>query len=173
MRGNKPWAVKLQLGWTVSGPLPVSEIRLSGATCHVANEDGIGLAEVVKKWWDMESYRISMAYDNGSREEKLATEILNSTVKYNGDRYKVGLLWNGNQPTLSNNFTSALGQLRGLKRQLDNDPPLKTKYSETIAPDLRKGYVSILSSDERASTRDDLGWVVCSTPPSIKSSQTR
>ena len=49
---------------------------------------------------------------------------------------------------------------RGLKRRLDNDPPLKTKYSETISSDLRKGYVSILSSDELASTRDDLVWYV-------------
>ena len=47
---NKPWAVKLPLGWTVNCPLPVSEIRLSGAACHVANEDDIKLAEVVKKW---------------------------------------------------------------------------------------------------------------------------
>ena len=48
-----------------------------------------------------------------SREDKLATKILNSTVKFNGDRYDVGLLWNEYQSALSNNFASALGQLRG------------------------------------------------------------
>ena len=138
----------------------MSEIRLSGAACHVANEDDIKLAEVVKKWWDIESKGTSMAADKRSRENKLATEILNSTVKFNGDRYEVGLLWNGNQSALSNNFASALGQLRGLKRRIDNDLPLKTKYSETIASDLRKEYVSIISSDELASTRDDLVWYV-------------
>ena len=61
---------------------------------------------------------------------------------------------------MSNNFASALGQLRGLKRQFDNDPPLKTKYKETISSDLRKGYVLILSSDELASTLDNLVWYV-------------
>ena len=107
----------------------------------------------------MESYGTSMVADKRSREDKqLAVEILNSTVKFNGDRYDVGLLWHGNQSALSNNFASALGQLGGLKRRLDNDTPLKTKYSETIASDLRKGYVSILPSDELASTRDDLVW---------------
>ena len=77
-------------------------------------------------------------------------------MKFNGDRCEVGLLWNGNQSAFLNNFAAALGQLRGQKRRRDNDPPLKTKYSETIASDLRKGYVSIPSSDELASTRDDL-----------------
>ena len=93
----------------------MSEILLSGAACHVANEDDIKLAEVVKKCCDMESYGTSMAADKRSREDKLATEILNSTVKFNRDRYAVGLLWNGNQSALSNNFAPALGQLRGLK----------------------------------------------------------
>ena len=147
---NKPWAVRLRLGRTFTGLLPVREIRLSGAA-YVANEDDIKLAEVVEKCWDIKSYGTSMVADKKSREDKLATEILNSTVKFNGNRYEVDLLWNGNQYALLNNFESALGQLRGLKRRLDN---------ETIASDLRKGYVSILSSDELASTRDDLVWYV-------------
>ena len=54
-------------------PLPVSESRLSGAACHVANGDDIKLAETVKKWWDMESYGTSMVADKRSREDKLAT----------------------------------------------------------------------------------------------------
>ena len=157
---KKPLSVKLPLGWTVSGPLPVSEIRLSGAACHVANEDDIKLAEVVKKWWDIESYGTSIVAEKRSRENKLATEILNSTMKFNQDQYEVRLLWNRNQSALSNNFASARGQLRGLKRRLDNDPPLKTKYSATIASGLRKGFLSILSSDELASTRDNLVWYV-------------
>ena len=38
---NKPWAVKLPLSWTVSGTLPVKEIRSSGAACHDAIKDDI------------------------------------------------------------------------------------------------------------------------------------
>ena len=52
---NKPWANKLTLASAVSGPVPVSELRFSAA-CHVSNENDVKLAEVVKKWWDMESY---------------------------------------------------------------------------------------------------------------------
>ena len=101
----------------------------------------------------MESYGTLMVADKRTKEDKLASEILNSTIKFNGDRYEVGLLWNGEQAALSNNFSSALGQLRGLKRRLDADESLKLRYSDTIASDLKKGYVSILSIDELAQQR--------------------
>ena len=51
----------------------MSEIRLSGAACHVANENDIKLAEVVKKWWDMESYGTSMVFDKGA--EKISWQL--------------------------------------------------------------------------------------------------
>ena len=156
---NKPWAVKLPLGWTVSGPVPVSELRFSAA-CHIANDEDVKLAEVVKKWWDMESYGTSMVADKRTKEDKLANEILNSTIQFNGERYEVGLLWNGDQAALSNNFSSSLGQLRGLKRRLDADSSLKQRYSDTIASDYKKGYVTILSSAELAETANQPVWYV-------------
>ena len=51
----------------------MSEIRLIGAACHVANEDDINLAEVVKKSWDLESYGTSMVADK--RTEKISWQL--------------------------------------------------------------------------------------------------
>ena len=104
---NKPWTIKLPLGWTGSGPVPINQLKLSAA-CHVANNDDMKLAEDVKRWWDMESYGTLTVAGRRTKEDKLATEILNSTIKFNGERYQVGLLWNGGQAALSNNFSSAL-----------------------------------------------------------------
>ena len=140
-------------------PVPIIELRFSAA-CHLSNEDDMKLAEVVKKWWDMESYGTAMVADKRSKEDTLASEILQSTVSFNGERYEVGLLWNGDQAALSNNFSSALGQLRSLKRRLDSNQQLKKKYGETIASDLEKGYVSILSKDELAETENKSVWYV-------------
>ena len=145
---NKPWAIKLPLGWTVSGPVPINQLKLSAA-CHVANDDDMKLAEVVRKWWDMESYGTLKVADKRTKDDKRATEI---TIKFNGERYEVGLLWNGEQAVLSNNFSSALGQLRGLQRRLQTNELLKVKYTETINSDLSKGYISILSSSDLAAT---------------------
>ena len=157
---NKPWAIKIPLGWTVSGPVPINQLKLSAA-CHVANDDDMKLAEVVKKWWDMESYGTLKVADKRTKEEKLATEILNSTIKFNGERYEVGLLWNSEQAALSNKFSSALGQLRVLQRPLQTDELLKVKYTETIKSDLStKGYISILFSSDLAATINQQVWYV-------------
>ena len=156
---NKPWAIKLPLGWTVSGPVPINQLKLSAA-CHVANDNDMKLAEVFKKWWDMESYGTLKVADKRTEEDKLATEVLNSTIKINGERYEVGLLWNGEQAALSNDFSSALGQLRGLQRRLQTDELLKVKYTETINSDLSKGYISILSSSHLAATINQQVWFV-------------
>ena len=43
----------------------------------------------------MESYGTLMVADKRTKEDKLASEILNATIKFNGERYEVGLLWNG------------------------------------------------------------------------------
>ena len=52
----------------------------------------------------MESYGTLKVADKRTKEDKLATEILNSTIKFNGERYEVGILWDGEQAALSNNF---------------------------------------------------------------------
>ena len=108
---DKPWAVRLPLGWTVGDPVLIGDLRSGSATCHVASQADVELAEVVKKWWHMESYGTLMVADKRSSEDKMATETLQSTTKFNGTRYKVELLWNGEQFKLSNNFPAALGQL--------------------------------------------------------------
>ena len=157
---HKPWAVRLPLGWTVSGPLPTNELKFHGATAQVACAEDVQLADVVKKWWDMESYGTLAVADKRSQEDKLAAEILNSTIKFNGERYEVGLLWNGNEAGLCNNYSSALGQLKSLQRRLLSDPQLFERYNATIVSDLSKGYVSILNTDELKNSAKEAVWYV-------------
>ena len=64
------------------------------ASCKLPNLEDLELAEDVKKWWDMESYGTSIVAGQRSKEEKIADKILNTTVKFNGELYEVGLLWN-------------------------------------------------------------------------------
>ena len=113
---EKPREFKLLLGWKVPGPLPAKflvmlvvhlvmlqmNVKKSSRSCH----------EVV------ELYGISITAVKRSREDKLATEILSSTVHFHGERYEFGLLWNINQSALSSNFASAQGQFRVLNRPL-------------------------------------------------------
>ena len=76
----------MPLGWTVSGPIPISELRYSAA-CHTAYDDDVKLAEVVTKRWDMESCGTTIVTDRQAEKDKLASEIQNPTIQFNGDQY--------------------------------------------------------------------------------------
>ena len=88
-------------GWTISGPIPVSELRYSAA-CHTANDDDVKLADVVENG-GIESYGTTMVADRRTKEDKI-DEILNSTIQFNGDRYEVGFLCNGEQSVYRTTF---------------------------------------------------------------------
>ena len=51
----------------------------------------------------METYSSVCNVTGKSEEEKRALSILEKTTKHNGERYKVGLLWAEDEPSLSNN----------------------------------------------------------------------
>ena len=82
---NKPLAVKLPLGCTVSGPLLKRDPKMCDASCQLASPEDLELAEIVKNWWDMESYGILIVADQRSKKDKIVDKILNSTVKFNGE----------------------------------------------------------------------------------------
>ena len=45
----------------------------------------------------MESYEKVTLAEKRTKEDKLRSAILKSTLKFNGDRYEVSLIWNGEQ----------------------------------------------------------------------------
>ena len=62
--------------------------------------------------------------------------------------HEVGLILNGKQEDLSNNYLSALGQLKSIERRLISDEQLLDKYNALVQSYLKKRYVSILLSAE-------------------------
>ena len=97
------WATKILLGKTVSGPVPVSKLRFSAA-CQFSNEDDVKLAEVVKKWWNIESYGTLLIAYKQAKVDKFNSASLNSTFKFHGDWYEVSLLWSGEQINFPTTF---------------------------------------------------------------------
>ena len=58
------------------------------------------------------------------------------------------MLWNEPEPSLPNNYGSALGQLYALERRFQRDPNLKELYQQSIDTDVEKGFVKILGKSE-------------------------
>ena len=140
---NAPVAVRLPLGWVLSGPLPATSGLFS--TCFKAvtsNEDADSeLVDQIRSWYDMESYGAMKQVDSRSAADARAEKILDETTYHDGTRYQVGMLWVDAESSLPNNYFSALVQLKSLERRLGKDVDLKERYSKNIQDDFSKGYI--------------------------------
>ena len=152
-----PFAVRLPIGWVLSGTLPSS----SGLvwTCFKANmEQDFELASQVKCWYDMESYGALRQVDPRSAVDARAHDILENTTVHNGKRYNIGMLWAEDNIELPNNYFSALVQLKSLEKQLTKDQTLREKYSNTIKEELDKGYVVRVKDAHKWESRSKREW---------------
>ena len=63
-----PWAVKSQIGWALSGPLPAKQAAtLATRATSIADDK---LANQLTKWWDIESYASNCDVTGHSKEEQ-------------------------------------------------------------------------------------------------------
>ena len=151
------FAVRLPIGWVLSGPLPSSSGLVS--TCFKADmEQDFELASQVKSWYDMESYGAFKQVDPRSASDARAHDILGNTTVHNGKRYDVGMLWAEDNIELPNNYFSALVQLKSLEKRLTKDQTLREKYSNTIKEYLDKGYVARIKDAHKVESRSEREW---------------
>ena len=102
--------------------------------------------------WEIETYASKINVVSQSKKEQPAQKFLESTTKFTGERYEVGMLWSEPKPNLPNNYGSALGQLHSLERRFQQNPKLKELYQQSIDTDVEKGFVKILGKSEVKST---------------------
>ena len=141
-RKNTPIAVRLPLGWVLSGPLPSTTGLVS--TCFKAvtqSEADSKLADQLRSWYEMESFAAMKQIHPRSADDARASKILQETTYHDGCRYQVGMLWADDESSLPNNYFSALVQLKSLERRLEKTPELKASYAQTIKDDFDKGYI--------------------------------
>ena len=162
---SEPFAVLTELGWVVSGPMTGKKNQ---NVCHFASTEGVKVAENIKSWRDIETHASKIILLSQSKKEQQAQKLLESKTKFTGKRYEVGMLWNEPEPSLPNNYSSALGQLYSLERRFQRDPNLKEMYQQSIDTDVEKGFVKILGKSE-VNFRQGM---VFATPSSTKPQQT-
>ena len=105
-----PFAVRLPIGWVLSGPLPSSSSLVS--TCFKANvKQDYELACQVMSWYDKESYGAYKQVETRSAADARALEILETTTFHIGQRYDVGMLWADDNIQLPNNNFSGTAEV--------------------------------------------------------------
>ena len=151
-----PFAVRLPIGWVLSGRLQSSSGLVS--ICFKANmEQNFQIASQVKSWYDNKSYGALKQADPRSTADARALHVLENTTVHNGKRYDVGTLWAEDNVELPNNYFSALVQLKLFEKRFTKDQPLRENYSNTIKEDSDRGYVVRVKDaykDESCSERE-------------------
>ena len=132
---SEPFAVLTELGWVVSGPMTGKRRQ---NVRHFAFTEDAKVAENIQTWWDIETYASKINVVSHSKKKLQAQKTLESTTKFTGERYEVGMLWSEPEPSLPNNYSSALGQLYSLERRFQRDPNLKSLYQQSIDTDVGK-----------------------------------
>ena len=95
---DEPWAVQTKLGWTLCGPLPQQKAVQMTASFVTASEDD-DVSKQNKTWWDIESYASRCDVSGRSKEDEKALQMLEQNIKFDGERYEVGLLWKRRDPS--------------------------------------------------------------------------
>ena len=152
-----PVAVRLPIGWVLSGPLPATSSFISSCF-KIVTEPETDLAEQLKSWYDMESYGAVKEVDPRSSSDRRAVEILEKTTFNDGKRYQVGMLWSKDDLHLQNNYYSALVQLKSLEKRLFREQDLRVKYEKSIKDDVDKGYVVQVLNSKDPSERSTREW---------------
>ena len=154
---NTAFAVRVPIGWVLSGPLP-SPIGVR-ATTFKCNFEDVALADQVKKWYELEPYGTIKQADPRFSADKHAQKILDSTTIHDGSRYIVGMLWADDKNHLPDNFYASLIQFKSLEKRLEKDLNLKTQYASDIRSDVEKGNVVPVSPHD-SKNRSDREWYV-------------
>ena len=117
--------------------------------CYFAVTEDVKMADNVQTWWDIEIYASKINFDSHPKKELRAKKTLESTTKFTGEGYEVGMLLSDPE---RNNYSSALGQLYSLWRRFQGDPNLKSLYRQSMDTDERKVFVKILNEFEVKAT---------------------
>ena len=86
---SEPFAVLTELGGVVSGPM---RGKTSQNVCHFASAEDVKVAENIHSWRDIEDYASKTNDVRQSKKEQPAQKFLESTTKFTGELYEVGML---------------------------------------------------------------------------------
>ena len=96
----EPFAVLAELGWVVSKPM--TDKRRQNVY-HFAFTEDVKVTENMQTCWDIETYASKINVVGQSKKELQEQRMLESSTKFTGERYEVGMLSSEPEPNLPNN----------------------------------------------------------------------
>ncbi|KAJ8985407.1 hypothetical protein NQ317_017034, partial [Molorchus minor] len=137
---------KTKLGWVVAGHIPIYSLFTQKSTiCNLSiNTD---IQESLEKFWNLEECQNNIKYY--TPEERACEDSFTSRFKRDeGGRSIVALPLRENPSVLGDSLTIAVNRFLELEKRLDNNPPMKKAYSESIDEYQRLGHMTQIPETE-------------------------
>ena len=106
------------------------------------------LENLVQNFWNQEAIGLIDKTELYTADEHAALEQFNESVKFDGERYVVGLPFKKNSPGLVNNFDQALARLEATEKGLKHNVDKRDAYETAIHEYVDLGFAKELSEDE-------------------------
>jgi len=141
-----PYAVRTALGWTVQGPLGVSDNQT--AVVNFVKTD-LELQRSVEKFWKLDSLETAIDDTKGmSIEDRRALAEMEDSVSLVDGHYELAIPFKHRPVTLPNNRPLAAKRLQSLGRKLSHDTDLHEKYCKNMDELVANGYSSKVEQTE-------------------------
>lgn len=137
-KGGGPYAVRTIFGWTANGPL-----ERKGSLCRTANviRSDFELKKQFASFCDQEFSDSANDKTTGmSKEDLCAISIMEQSIVLNEGHYRLALPWKTSPPSLQNNRPLADHRLKLLRRRLQRDQELLSKYFSFMDNLVKNGH---------------------------------
>ncbi|XP_033121563.1 uncharacterized protein LOC117120646, partial [Anneissia japonica] len=134
-QAKEPYGIRTSLGWCVMGPGNATKKKLisNRITVSVTNDQ---LMQQLQRTWELDNEGLEVSVEDRKARDILAT----TTTLLDTKHYELVLLWKYDSHPLPCNKPMAESRLASLKRKLDRDDDLKSKYVKTVETYISKGH---------------------------------
>ena len=137
--GNgEPYAIRTRLGWSVSGPVSNSVVKLPSVSHYISN--GNLLQEKVERFWQLESSGIYEQEKGMSVEDRRVLALWDEKVSFSGGHYVLPIPFKSPTLKLPDNQQMAVKRLSSLRRKLAKNQDLHQKYIDGMSNLLEQEY---------------------------------
>ena len=156
-RKNGPVATNSRFGWLLSGLTGVekSTDESSKACSHFARtkiiEDDVNL--VLKQFWQLDSLGITDESPEMSQDEQFVVKQFQKSLRFDGEKYEVELLWKRTCPKLLSNKAMAMKRLVNVETKLNRIPEQAAMYKESIDRYVKDGHARETTTDDDQARR--------------------
>ena len=117
-RPRTPIATKSRLDWLLSGPVSGSK-KNEEVTAMLTLTKIDGSDDQLKRFWELDAIGIVNHQEHQRTvEEEDAVNQFNSSCRFDGERYEVGLRWKKDLPPLVDNYGQAYQRLVSAEKKI-------------------------------------------------------